>query len=166
MTETDSRLYALEFTADERMDAVTWRLMQVLLLRRAREMGYNVSADAAVLRWLAAALTNRMVMGGRGIRGIYELDYQVANQQFVRRHFPRVDELLLSQLTPDYSELFKLHMLHCDLLAGCFEMLPVSRSQVFRELLDLAAHGRTAGQNQPAKSAETSAGAAVPAGVV
>jgi len=142
VTETDSRLYALEFTADERMDAVTWRLMQVLLLRRAREMGYNVSADAAVLRWLAAALTNRMVMGGRGIRGIYELDYQVANQQFVRRHFPRVDELLLSQLTPDYSELFQLHMLHCDLLAGCFEMLPVSRSQVFRELLDLAAHGR------------------------
>src|SRR5690606_32164143 len=98
VAKSDDLLYALEFTADERMDAVTWRLMQALLLRRAREMGYKVPIEAPVLRWLAAALTNRMVMGGRGIRGIYELDYQVANRQFVRRHFPRVDELLLSRL--------------------------------------------------------------------
>ncbi|MDD4539401.1 MAG: hypothetical protein PHT80_10340, partial [Lentisphaeria bacterium] len=73
---------------------------------------------------------------------IYELDYQVANQQFVRRHFPRVDELLLSRLTPDYSELFQLHMLHCDLLAGCFELLTATHGQIFRELLELTAHGR------------------------
>lgn len=142
VAKSDDLLYALEFTADERMDAVTWRLMQALLLRRAREMGYKVPIEAPVLRWLAAALTNRMAMGGRGIRGIYELDYQVANRQFVRRHFPRVDELLLSRLTPDYSELFQLHMLHCDLLAGCFELLPAAHGQIFRELLELTAHGR------------------------
>ncbi|NMA46751.1 MAG: hypothetical protein GX945_09335 [Lentisphaerae bacterium] len=142
LSGAENRSYTLEFTADERMDAVTWRLMQVLLRRRAREMGYKVPVDAAVLRWLASALTNRMVMGGRGVRGIYELDYQVANQQFARKHFPRVDELLLSRLSPDYSELFQLHMLHCDLLVGCFERLPAPHGQIFCELLELAAHGR------------------------
>jgi hypothetical protein len=141
--ENDGELsYLVEFAIDERMDAVTWRLMQTLVLRRAQEMGYKVPAEAAVLRWLAAALTNRMVMGGRGVRGIYELDYQVANQQFVRRHFPRVDELMLSRLSPDFSELFQLHMLHCDLLAACFEFLPATTGRIFRQLLELTAQGR------------------------
>lgn len=142
LSEQQDRARQVEFLPDERMDAVTWRLMQAMLSRRAREMKYQVADDAPVLRWLASALTNRMIMGGRGVRGIYELDYQVANQQFVHRHFPRVDELVMSALSPEYTDLFQLHMLHCDLLVGCYELLPAARGQVIRELLELSAKGR------------------------
>jgi len=132
----------IEYDENEGVMAVTYRLMRGLLTRRARELFDRSSGQTATTDWLAAALTNRVVMHGQGRLGAYEPDYQVARQQFSHRHFPRVEILLQGGVTPDVPALFQLYMLHADLLAACLAALPAPRGEIFRKMLEMEAFGR------------------------
>ncbi len=132
----------IEYGDGDGVMEVTYRIMRGLLARRNRELTGRPSEQAATTNWLAAALTNRVVMHGQGRLGAYEPDYQAARQQFSQRHFPQMGILLQGGVTPEVPALFQLHMLHCDLLAACLATLPAPRGEVFRKLLEMEAFGR------------------------
>ncbi|NLF60482.1 MAG: hypothetical protein GX574_04960 [Lentisphaerae bacterium] len=140
---TDADPLRIEYDENEGVMAVTYRLMRGLLTRRARELFDRSSGQTATIDWLAAALTNRVVMHGQGRLGAYEPDYQVARQQFSQRHFPRMEILLQGGVTPEAPALFQLYMLHADLLAACLAELPGQRGEIFRKMLEMEAFGRT-----------------------
>ena len=138
----DADALRIEYDENEGVMAVTYRLMRGLLTRRARELFDRSSGQTATTDWLAAALTNRVVMHGQGRLGAYEPDYQVARQQFSQRHFPRIEILLQGGVTPETPPLFQLYMLHAELLAACLAELPGQRGEIFRKMLEMEAFGR------------------------
>lgn len=104
-------------------EEVTLELLRRLIVRRARMMASakRRSADPATARVLAAALCNRIVYGGKGIRGIFVQDYRIPQRQFASGEFPRIDWLLTHEIPPASPMLFRLYAVHCDLFIQCLE---------------------------------------------
>jgi len=121
---------------------ISYGLIREMILRRIRENFSGSSVDIPSADWLAAAVCNRVFYDGKGIRTFYSPDFRVARSQFMAGHFPRIDRLLSQPLPPTDSALFRLYLLHCDLLTRTLENQP--EAELFlRKLFDLERYGRS-----------------------
>ena len=113
-----------------------------MILRRTRELFPGSSAEIPSANWLAAAICNRVFYDGKGIRTFYSPDFRIARSQFMAGHFPRIDLLLSQPLPPADNPLFRLYLMHCDLLASALENQP-DANVFFRKLFELENFGRS-----------------------
>jgi hypothetical protein len=120
---------------------ISYSLIRAMILRRIRENQQFAGGETASLNWLAAAVCNRVFYDGKGIRTFYSPDFRVPRSQFLSGHFPDLN-LLLSQSFPvDDNALFRLYLLHCDLLLSALENQPQAEV-FFNKLFELENYGR------------------------
>ncbi|MBO5763173.1 MAG: hypothetical protein J6R85_04810 [Lentisphaeria bacterium] len=118
--ESEYRGSDIPVRVEEGVPATMWRLCRGLLERRAAEMvGASRKSRSQAIDALAAALTNRMVYDGKGGYGAYRQDYRIPERQFQKRCFPELEKLLLYAVPPEYPVLFRIYLVHCDLLFQC-----------------------------------------------
>lgn len=130
------------FPFDSSSIEISYGLIRKMILRRTRENFSGSGADIPSADWLAAAICNRVFYDGKGIRTFYSPDFRVARSQFMNGHFPRIDRLLAQPLAPADDPLFRLYLLHCDLLASALENQP--EANVFlQKLFELERYGRS-----------------------
>ena len=99
-----------------------WRLCRGMLERRAAEIaGGSRKSRARSIDVLAAALTNRIVYDGKGGNGAYRQDYRIPDAQFKDGSFPDLETLLAQPVPPVHPLLFRIYLVHCDLLVQCLE---------------------------------------------
>ncbi len=120
---------------------ISYGLIREMILRRIRENFPGDGVKIPSADWLAAAVCNRVFYDGKGIRTFYSPDFRTARYQFMNRHFPRIDLLLSQPFPPGENALFRLYLLHCDLLASALENQPEA-DVFFRRLFDLENYGR------------------------
>lgn len=121
---------------------ISYSLIRKMILRRTREHFSGIGADIPSANWLAAAICNRIFYDGKGLRTFYSPDFRVARRQFISGHFPRIDLLLSQPLQPADNALFRLYLLHCDLLASAMENQP--EANIFlQKLFELERYGRS-----------------------
>ena len=104
------------------MDELTLRLFRGLVARRAAFLLKRRRVrPTPAMEFLAVALTQRMLYAGKGARGIYLPDFRVPRRQFAAGVFPRVDRLVEHPVATSSPVLFRLYLVHCDLLLNCLE---------------------------------------------
>jgi hypothetical protein len=121
---------------------ISYGLIRKMILRRTREQFSGSGIDIPSADWLAAAICNRVFYDGKGIRTFYSPDFRLARSQFLNGHFPRIDLLLSQPVPPADNPLFRLYLLHCDLLASALEN-QLEANVFLQKLFDLERYGRS-----------------------
>ena len=106
---------------DEPVQRTLWRIFRALLQRRMRERLNTRAHDNASFALLAAALANRVIYCGIAERGFYQPDFRIPRRQFQKRQFPRINDLLTSHPPVESELLFRLYMVHANLLLDILE---------------------------------------------
>ena len=122
--ENAFRYWDIPLRVTEPLEAVVAGMLQGLLLRQLRErLEINVRRNAIPhsIVFLSAALANRMVIDGKGIKGIYRKDYRIPRLQFSRGSWPSCAKLLGDAPPASSPLLFRLYLVHCDVLLSCLE---------------------------------------------
>ncbi len=121
---------------------IFYTLSKTLLLRRIRESLERDNLSLPSVDCLAAALCNRVFYDGLGVRTFYKSDYRIARGQFLDGYFPQIELLLNQPMPPEDSPLFRLYLLHCDLLVQAIENSKLSPGIFYRKLFEMEAYGR------------------------
>lgn len=116
-------------------------LLKALIMRRAREKHAAPLATLPAAHWLAAALSNRIFVDGKGIRSVYAPDFRMAHALYGQGHFPSLEQLLTRPADPEHLPFFRLYMLHADLLVRILENLSPAQPLIPRQL-EMEAYGR------------------------
>ncbi len=139
-------------------EAVAWRLLRRLIDRRCRMMvnGRRRAPEPATIAVVAAALTNRIIMDGKGMHGVYRQDFRIPRLQFAQGHFPQIKTLLSQPVPPESTLLFRIYLVHCDLLVYSLE----KGTRDFPALLTKCWEGELLGMLRPEAALLAALGAA------
>ncbi len=118
-------------------------LSKALIQRRIRDFLPRGSLNLESSDWLAGALCNRVYYDGLGIRTFFTSDYRVARKQFLQGYFPQIELLLSRPMPAEEGPLFRIYLLHCDLLVRAIENSRLTPAVFFRRLFELESFGRT-----------------------
>ena len=137
---------------------ISYGLIRAMILRRIRENQQLAGGAIASLDWLTAAVCNRVFYDGKGFRTFYSPDFRVPRSQFLSGHFPDLNLLLSQAFPPGDSPLFRLYLLHCDLLLGAIENQAQAET-FFSKLFELENYGRSSSESfefllRPTRSAD------------
>ncbi|MFA6929667.1 MAG: hypothetical protein WCT05_05020 [Lentisphaeria bacterium] len=121
---------------------ISYGLINALLLRRIQENNPEAGEKIPSAAWITAAICNRIFFNGKGIKTFYSPDFRTAREQFLAGHFPRLELLLIHPVPPGNDPLFRLYLLHCDLLASVLENQQTA-DPFFHKLFALESYGRT-----------------------
>ena len=122
--ESNFKNWDIPLRSADPLEVSVVRILHGLLLRQLRErLGINVrKADAPPsIQFLAAALANRIVNDGKGTKGRYRKDYRIPRRQLAVGHCPDLARLLTEVPPPQSRLLFRIYLVHCDLLLTCLE---------------------------------------------
>ncbi len=118
----DERLDRIVVDGTGSIDELTLRLFRGLVARRAAFLlKRRRMRPTPAMEFLAVALTQRMLYAGKGARGIYLPDFRVPRRQFAAGVYPRVERLVEHPVATTSPVLFRLYLVHCDLLLNCLE---------------------------------------------
>lgn len=122
--ESDFKSWDVPLRTAAPLEASVVRILQGLLLRQLRErLGIKRAAAPASVAFLAAALANRIVYDGKGTKGLYRKDYRIPRRQFASGTYPDLTRLLTEPPPSESRLLYRLYLVHCDLLLSCLQGL-------------------------------------------
>ena len=127
----------------------TEAVMRVLLMRRSQDMFAGRGAGGPLCQFMAAGLAHRQTMRVRNAWGdAPNLDYLPARFLYSNGIFPDLHKLMTAPVPVDFTNLFQIYAMHCDLLITALEHLtstkggPRRKNTFLRELLEMDAFGR------------------------
>lgn len=134
--ESDFKSWDVPLRTAAPLEVSVVRILGALLRRQLRErLGVRKAAAPPALQFLAAALANRIVFDGKGTTGNYRKDYRIPRRQLASGHCPDLRRLL-AEPPPEQSRLlYRIYLVHCDLLLTCLER-ERSRSRLPQFLLE------------------------------
>lgn len=116
-------------------------VLKELIMRRVREKHKPPLATLPAAQWLAAAISNRIFVDGKGILSVYTPDYRIAHALYSQGLFPQLPHLLTRPADADHLPFFRLYMLHADLLVRILENLSPVKPLIPQQL-EMEAYGR------------------------
>ena len=121
-SESDFKSWDVPLRTADPLEVSVVKILRGLLLRQLRErLGLRKIAPPPSIQFLAAALANRIVHDGKGTTGRYRKDYRIPRRQLATGHCPDLTQLL-TEVPPSQSRLlFRIYLVHSDLLLNCLE---------------------------------------------
>ena len=134
--ESDFKTWDVPLRTAAPLEVSVVRVLRGLLRRQLRErLGVRKKSEPPSLQFLAAALANRIVYDGKGTTGHYRKDYRIPRRQLASGICPDLRRLL-AEPPPEQSRLlYRIYLVHCDLLLSCLER-ERSRSRLPQFLLE------------------------------
>ena len=121
-SESDFKTWDVPLRTVDPLEVSVVKILRGLFLRQLRErLGLRKIAPPPSIQFLAAALANRIVHDGKGTTGRYRKDYRIPRRQLAAGHCPNLTQLL-TEVPPSQSRLlFRIYLVHSDLLLNCLE---------------------------------------------
>lgn len=131
-SESDFKTWDVPLQSSAPLEASVVKILQGLLMRQLRErLGLKRVPTPPSVNFLAAALANRIVFDGKGTTGLYQRDYRIPRRQFATGAYPDVAKLLTEVPPANSRLLFRLYLVHCDLLFSFLQSLQSNRLRPF-----------------------------------
>ena len=131
-SESDFKTWDVPLQSSAPLEASVVKILQGLLMRQLRErLGLKRGPAPCSVKFLAAALANRIVYDGKGTKGFYQKDYRIPRWQFSTGAYPDVARLLTEAPPANSRLLFRLYLVHCDLLFSFLQSNRNSRTPAF-----------------------------------
>ncbi|MBQ4479645.1 MAG: hypothetical protein II943_03300 [Victivallales bacterium] len=131
-SESDFKTWDVPLQSSAPLEASVVKILQGLLMRQLRErLGLKRGPAPCSVNFIAAALANRIVYDGKGTTGLYQKDYRIPRRQFAMGAFPDVVRLFTEVPSANSRLLYRLYLVHCDLLFSFLQSTKSRQGQPF-----------------------------------